>query len=322
MLANFLLTLFAGGYGGGYGGYGSSYSPYSSLGGTTAFLSAFPPLFPGTHADYHKGYGSPYSRYGGGYGGYGGYSGYGTTYGSYGSGYGNYGNSYSGYGGVYGGRYGNLGGGGTTQLCFPLSHLTDPRLGPPGAKPPGWIDNGFRAVDGLHMVTDNFGRFAGLLNANAEAVGGAFSSVIGLLEMGGHLGREVGGIVSGFVAFRALRRLFLWLFGRADKQSDSALDGDSLAAKFNRKKKKKKLLHRTGWANTLAFLALTFIGGPMVIALLIKFFRILSGRDGPGTLVIFLDFHLLTRPRWTHPRCPSPARLPWNNTARFEFHAR
>eukprot|EP01128_Nolandella_sp_AFSM9_P010108 TRINITY_DN6936_c0_g1_i1.p1 TRINITY_DN6936_c0_g1~~TRINITY_DN6936_c0_g1_i1.p1 ORF type:complete len:415 (+),score=77.03 TRINITY_DN6936_c0_g1_i1:32-1246(+) len=245
-------------YGGG-GGYGSSY-------GTGGYGSS---MYGGYGSSMYGGGGygssySPYSSLSSNYGGYGGGIGsrYGGGYSSYGGG------GYGGYGGGMGGMYGGGGYG---------MGGSDPRLGPPGAKPPQWIGNGFRAIEGLHMVTGNFGHFAGLLNANAEAVGGAFSSIVGLLEMGQTLGREVGGVVSGFIAFRALRRLFYWLFGR----SEEAVDAESLASDFKgglKKKKKKKLLHRAGWANTLAFLALTFIGGPMVFALLIKFYRLLSGR--------------------------------------------
>lgn len=44
-------------------------------------------------------------------------------------------------------------------------------MGPMGPmqKPQNWIERGFNWIGDLHMVTDNFSRFAGLLNANAEA---------------------------------------------------------------------------------------------------------------------------------------------------------
>jgi len=52
--------------------------------------------------------------------------------------------------------------------------------------------------------------------------------------------------------------------------------------------KKEAKKNRTSWANTLAFLALTLIGGPILIGLIVKFIRAARGEN--GTFFIYVDF--------------------------------
>lgn len=156
-------------------------------------------------------YGSSYgSGYGSGYGGYGSsYGGYGSSLGGYGSDYGNYGSSYGGYGG-YGGYDG---GWGSSQY----GKYGPPMNGPNGAVGMwrGAADQGFQFVNGFHSVTAGFGRFAGLLDANSQAMHGVLSSVVRLIENGLFLYREIGFALSGFTLIKLLRRLVLKMFGKS-----------------------------------------------------------------------------------------------------------
>ena len=176
-------------YGSNYGGYGSSYG--NSYGNS--------------YGSYGSGYGSSLNSYGSGYGGYG--SSYGG-YGSYGSGYGSYGNSFGDYGGGYGG-YGGYGGGYGSELG---------KYGPPAAGQSGFFQGaahqGFQFVNGFHSVTANVGRFAGLLDANSQAMHGVLSSIVRLIENAGFLYREIGFALSGFTVVRLIQRLVRRIFGR------------------------------------------------------------------------------------------------------------
>lgn len=63
-------------------------------------------------------------------------------------------------------------------------------------------------------MTANFGRFAGLLDANSQAMHGALSSIVRLIENAGFLYREIGFALSGFTLVRLVQRLVRRILGR------------------------------------------------------------------------------------------------------------
>ncbi|XP_049848413.1 probable peroxisomal membrane protein PEX13 [Schistocerca gregaria] len=168
--------------------------------------------------DYYSGY-SNYSRYGA-------YSNSGVppslVYGNYGcNNYGNYNayNAYNGYGinnyGAYNGY--NNGYTGPTRTI-------------------GWYgaaDKGFQWVNGFHSITAGFGRFAGLLDANSQAMHGTLTSIVRLIESADFLYKEIGVLVSSITVFRLIGQLFRKLLGRhaeAAGSANNALDHVSSAA--------------------------------------------------------------------------------------------
>lgn len=104
------------------------------------------------------------------------------------------------------------------------------KYGPPTGGAP-WhsaANRGFQFVDGIHSVTAGFGRFAGLLDANSQAMHGALSSIVRLIENAGFLYREIGLALSGFTLFRLIQRLFLRLLGRTTPAGVTGPNGKAL----------------------------------------------------------------------------------------------
>lgn len=191
------------------------------------------------------------SRYGGGgYGGYGNYGSYGNA-GAYGGGYGQ---SYGGYGSGYGG-YGNAGAYGPGAMQGP------PMQGPmrPGENTLGY----------LHHLTDDCGRFAGLLTANADALHGSFASLLGLMEMCTMLYRECGYVLSGFTLFRFINRFFGWILGESKPKRDN-----SFVKEFSAKKKR-----GFRWGSVLALFVFLSLGIPLIRALFRKLAQLMKEEE-------------------------------------------
>jgi len=195
-------------------------------------------------------YGSSYTNYRGNgsrYGGNGGYNSYGNGYNSYG-----YGNSYGngGYGGYNGYGYGGYGNGNYVGGGYG-----------PGANQ-GPIRPGENTLGYLHHLTDDCGRFAGLLTANADALHGSFASLLGLLEMCSMIYHECGYIVSGFTLIRFINRFFGWILGESSKSNNNR---DSFAAEFSAKRRR-----GYRWGNVLVLLVVLSVGIPAIRALFRK----------------------------------------------------
>lgn len=213
--------------------YGSSLG--SRYGGSTSGYGGYGSSYGSSYGSYGSGYGSSLNSYGSGYGSS--YGGYGSSYGSgYGSGYGSSYGGMSEYGGGgyggYGGGYGmnSYGGGGYGSDFGGQGQFG--KYGPPAAGQSGFFQGaasqGFQFVNGFHSVTANVGRFAGLLDANSQAMHGALSSIVRLIENAGFLYREIGFALSGFTVVRLIQRLVRKILGR--KSSSNALTTTSPGA--------------------------------------------------------------------------------------------
>ena len=159
---------------------------------------------PGLNADVAV---EPSTSYGGGGGGYGGDGGYGTGYGGYGSGYGGmsyggygsrYGSGYGGYGG-YGGMYGGGYGGGmyggyggygggmygpTGPMSFDPNEPVNPAMS-------AWT----KIMRTLSDVVHFFGKISFLVDENTQALHFFVGSLLGMLDRGHVLYKEMSRIV-------------------------------------------------------------------------------------------------------------------------------
>ena len=151
-----------GGYGTGYGGYGSGYGGMSSYGGYGSSM--------------YGGGGVYGSRYGSGYGGYGGYGG------MYGGGYG--GGMYGGYGGYGGGMYGGGMYGPTGPMSFDPNEPVNPAMS-------AWT----KIMRTLSDVVHFFGKISFLVDENTQALHFFVGSLLGMLDRGHVLYKEMSRIV-------------------------------------------------------------------------------------------------------------------------------
>jgi hypothetical protein len=114
-------------------------------------------------------------------------------------------------------------------------------MGPHGRR---YIDQGFSWVGNVQSVTDGFGRFASLLDANSQvclplniferiwskpngafsqAMHGMLSSIIRLIDNVGMLYKEIGFFISSWTIVRLVTRLFRRMLGRTEPSSSNAL---------------------------------------------------------------------------------------------------
>ena len=156
-------TGYGSGYGTGYGGYGSGYGGMSSYGGYGSSM-------------YGGGGGVYGSRYGSGYGGYGGYGG------MYGGGYG--GGMYGGYGGYGGGMYGGGMYGPTGPMSFDPNEPVNPAMS-------AWT----KIMRTLSDVVHFFGKISFLVDENTQALHFFVGSLLGMLDRGHVLYKEMSRIV-------------------------------------------------------------------------------------------------------------------------------
>eukprot|EP01123_Difflugia_compressa_P006706 TRINITY_DN19045_c0_g1_i1.p1 TRINITY_DN19045_c0_g1~~TRINITY_DN19045_c0_g1_i1.p1 ORF type:complete len:286 (+),score=47.99 TRINITY_DN19045_c0_g1_i1:35-859(+) len=96
-------------------------------------------------------------------------------------------------------------------------------------------------------MTDSFARFADLLGANADALHSSFASILGLVEIFGHLYREIGVIASGFAFFRFITKIFRKVFG---------IKEDPLVSEFERSNKKRGF----SWNSVLMIVIIMGVG--------------------------------------------------------------
>ena len=153
-------TGYGSGYGTGYGGYGSGYGGMSSYGGYGSSM-------------YGGGGGVYGSRYGSGYGGYGG---------MYGGGYG--GGMYGGYGGYGGGMYGGGMYGPTGPMSFDPNEPVNPAMS-------AWT----KIMRTLSDVVHFFGKISFLVDENTQALHFFVGSLLGMLDRGHVLYKEMSRIV-------------------------------------------------------------------------------------------------------------------------------
>ena len=146
-----------GGYGTGYGGYGSGYGGMSSYGGYGSSM--------------YGGGGVYGSRYGSGYGGYGGYGGM-------------YGGMYGGYGGYGGGMYGGGMYGPTGPMSFDPNEPVNPAMS-------AWT----KIMRTLSDVVHFFGKISFLVDENTQALHFFVGSLLGMLDRGHVLYKEMSRIV-------------------------------------------------------------------------------------------------------------------------------
>jgi hypothetical protein len=129
----------------------------------------------------------------------------------------------------------------------------------------GAANQGFQLVNGFHSVTAGFGRFAGLLDANSQAMHGALSSIVRLIENAGFLYREIGFALSGFTLVRLIQRLVRKILGRSSTTATGTSQGALAAVNEFQKENSVGGGNTRFWVTFLvAIISCAFFGIPIV----------------------------------------------------------
>lgn len=120
-------------------------------------------------------------------------------------------------------------------------------------------------MNGFHSVTANVGRFAGLLDANSQAMHGALSSIVRLIENAGFLYREIGFALSGFTVVRLIQRLVRKILGRKSSNALTATSSPGALDAVNEFSKENPNTPTRFWFTFLiAVVSCAFFGIPLL----------------------------------------------------------